>query len=227
MRKNKYYGMYCFTPPIMIATFVIEILFAIIAILRGHHKTKVGQLGIILLVLLALFQLSEFIICTDVSINSKIWAQIGFVVITFLPPIGLHLAYVIARKKHALITLPYMAGFIFALVVILFPTAIERTLCGGNYMLSVLNQTLGYVYGVYYNGLLLLGVYQTWHFAEHFRTKETRSKLLWLMVGYLVFMVPTGIVVAIMPHTLYGIPSIMCGFAVLLAVILYLKILKP
>jgi hypothetical protein len=45
------------------------------------------------------------------------------------------------------------------------------------------------------------------------------------MLGYLVFLVPTTAFNIIDPTTLKGIPSIMCGFAVLLSIIIAFKVL--
>jgi len=45
------------------------------------------------------------------------------------------------------------------------------------------------------------------------------------MVGYLVFLVPTALAYSVSPATRRGIPSIMCGFAVLFALILTLYVL--
>ena len=46
------------------------------------------------------------------------------------------------------------------------------------------------------------------------------SALNWLAAGYLSFILPTTFVNLVNPETIEGIPSIMCGFAVLLAIIL-------
>ena len=46
------------------------------------------------------------------------------------------------------------------------------------------------------------------------------SALNWLAVGYLSFILPTTFVNLVNPATIEGIPSIMCGFAVLLAIVL-------
>ena len=64
-------------------------------------------------------------------------------------------------------------------------------------------------------------------FLENIVPNESIIKikaLKWLLAGYLVFVVPTTFVNIINPNTIEGIPSIMCGFAVLLAVILLLKV---
>jgi hypothetical protein len=50
--------------------------------------------------------------------------------------------------------------------------------------------------------------------------KNKARALKSLAVGYLAFILPVTIVNIIDPSTISGIPSIMCGFAVILAVIL-------
>ena len=52
--------------------------------------------------------------------------------------------------------------------------------------------------------------------SQHNRAGALRA----LALGYLAFIVPTTAANLINPATLAGIPSIMCGFAVLLAIIL-------
>ncbi len=69
--------------------------------------------------------------------------------------------------------------------------------------------------------------------AHHFAAKTTKTKngrrqkqaLLAMILGYLVFLVPTAVVNTLKPETIAGIPSIMCGFAVLFAFILYFYII--
>jgi hypothetical protein len=41
-----------------------------------------------------------------------------------------------------------------------------------------------------------------------------------LMFGYSIFIIPTTVVHLLHPETLLGLPSIMCGFAILLALTL-------
>ena len=56
-------------------------------------------------------------------------------------------------------------------------------------------------------------------------SKHIRRSLGSLIVGYVLFMAPTTFVNIIDPSTIIGIPSIMCGFAVLMAVVLAGKVL--
>jgi len=52
------------------------------------------------------------------------------------------------------------------------------------------------------------------------RATEQKRAISGLIFGYLVFIVPTILVNLLSPNTVRGIPSIMCGFAVLLALTL-------
>ncbi|HUC96657.1 MAG TPA: hypothetical protein VMR16_03275, partial [Candidatus Saccharimonadales bacterium] len=72
-------------------------------------------------------------------------------------------------------------------------------------------------------GWLIIGIYLAWQWGVE---QPARKKLLTaMMVGYLVFLVPTTFFNIIDPSTVKGIPSIMCGFAVLLAFVIVLKVL--
>lgn len=54
---------------------------------------------------------------------------------------------------------------------------------------------------------------------------KNATALLYLGIGYASFMLPTTIVYLIDQTTIAGIPSIMCGFAVLLALCLVFAVL--
>ena len=57
--KNK---IGCFSPPVMIATFIIEICLALFTLFRYKRSLLTG-LSIALFVFLALFQLAEYFVC--------------------------------------------------------------------------------------------------------------------------------------------------------------------
>lgn len=46
-----------------------------------------------------------------------------------------------------------------------------------------------------------------------------RSVLLWLVISYLSFIRPTGIAYLMDARVVMALPSVMCGFAILMAVI--------
>jgi len=62
-------------------------------------------------------------------------------------------------------------------------------------------------------------------FGEKVKQKNQKEALYGMIIGYLVFLLPTAIANTISPETMAGIPSIMCGFAVLFALILFFYII--
>lgn len=90
----------------------------------------------------------------------------------------------------------------------------------GNYVIFELAPWAGGLYTLYYYGWLAIGIALATHFARHIRRKRTRLALIGLIAGYGAFIIPTVAVNLVSPDTIRGIPSIMCGFAVLFAFIL-------
>jgi membrane protein YdbS with pleckstrin-like domain len=63
------------------------------------------------------------------------------------------------------------------------------------------------------------------YYARRTRQLKMKKALYGVMAGYLCLLIPTTTVNILYPETIHGIPSIMCGFAVLLALILTLYVL--
>ena len=97
LKPTKQNVVYCFSPPVMIATCVIELSLAGYTWWR-YKSRPVSRLVMITLVLLATFQLAEYLICGYMS-DPALWAKIGYIAITLLPPVGLHLASKVAGKR--------------------------------------------------------------------------------------------------------------------------------
>lgn len=155
------------------------------------------------------------------------WSRLGFVAITFLPPLGLHMITVITGRPRTKFVLgSYGLATLFAIFFAFFPNAVFHDICGGNYIIFHLDKIASWLYFSYYYGLVIsnigLGMYE-------YKQKKTkplvRQSLRWHILGMLIFLVPTTIVNTLDPSTMAGIPSIMCGFAVLWALILGLVII--
>lgn len=206
----------------MLATFSLEYLFALWALIY-HRHTRFGQVAIMVLLCLGTFQLAEYNICT--ADGGRLWAEIGMVAITLLPPLGLYLIGIISgRLTSARISLALSLAFIASFFII--PNAIGFPICGGNYIILKTQTGLAFAYGWYYIGYLL------WALWEGYKTLQTqqlvkplRSGLVWLLGGYLAFMLPTGAVYLLSEKAREAIPSIMCGFALALAVIIMTNVL--
>lgn len=206
----------------MLATLVIELALAIYTLIR-HKMTPVVRVAAALLVLLALFQLAEYNVCGQTD-TTLLWSRIGYVAITLLPPLALHLIYLIAkRKSRLLVWLAYGTGLAFAAAFGFSATAFAGHVCAGNYAIFQLARPLGDLYFAYYYTWLFLGISLCLYLGVQ-SDLRIRKALNLQAFGYLSFLLPTGIVNTLNPRTISGIPSIMCGFAVIYAVILALGI---
>lgn len=224
MRIFKTDKLYCFSPPIMIITFLLEMVFAVYVLYR-YKLTPISRLAVAVLIGLATFQFAEYNICVGAwGVDSLTWARIGYVAITLLPPLGIHLAMTIAGKKQPLLLAAvYGSAAIFLFIFLFAGQGMTGEQCLGNYVIFSIAQWAVWPYSIYYYGWLVFAISYSLRFAS--RHKGARaSALVALAVGYLSFVVPTTTVNVIDPSTIAGIPSIMCGFAVILALILTIKV---
>ncbi len=207
---------FCFTPEVMLATFFMEMALAIYVFI--HYRVAVfGRLVMATLVLLGLFQFAEYQVCA--ATNPLFWSRVGFSVITFLPVLGLHLISLVTKKDHFL-KFGYVLMLVYITIFLFVPKAITGAVCGGNYIIFNTAQELSWTYSVYYFGFLILGI---WEAMENMN-KENGNLLKWMIAGYSSFMLPMGIVYSLSVEARQAIPSIMCGFALILAFILSFNI---
>jgi hypothetical protein len=229
MERRRSTQLNCFSPPVMVATLLIESTLAIYTVWR-YKMTETTRLATGLLVGLATFQLAEYHVCTGAGMQATAWSRLGFIAITTLPAMGFHLMHVLAGKPGRRLvagTYAVMAGFIgFFLVSHVF----TGHQCTGNYVIFQFSDRVTGAYSLYYFGLLFAGIGFGWQWADELKRKG-KSQLAklqavrGLIAGYLVFLVPVAVANTVRPQTRRGIPSIMCGFAVLLAIILVSYIL--
>lgn len=221
---TKYQGkMFCFSPPVMLATFIIEISLAFFTVWRYKMSTSV-RLATLLLVFLATFQLAEYMVCVGLGLGSMDWARIGYVAITALPPLGVHLAFSLAGKRNVpIIAGAYIAGALFMGYFLFATDVFTGSQCLGNYVIFQMGGFAARLYTLYYYGLLLLAIGVSLRLAAY--VPKRRRALEAFVAGYVLFMLPTTVVNTLNPDTIKGIPSIMCGFAVLLALVLVFWVL--
>ncbi len=102
MYKLKQNTLFCFSPPVMTATFIIELVLLVLVVLRYKLNTTTRLIAAALFCL-AFFQLCEYFVCGGLGVNANVWSRLGFVAITTLPPIGLHIIYSIARQNRSIL----------------------------------------------------------------------------------------------------------------------------
>ena len=208
----------------MLATFLIESGLLVYASWR-YKMTPITRVVVLLLGFLATFQLAEYYVCTGDGTSGLLWTRVGFVAITLLPPLGLHLLYLLAeRSGRRLVYGAYAIGTFWALVFGASGWAFTGQICSGNYAIFQLRDGVTMPYVLYYYGLLMTVLALAPRFAK--RAKKSHATAVYLLVAsYLLFMIPTAVANTLQPESIRGIPSVMCGFAVLYALILALGIL--
>ena len=177
MFKNKKSGFYCFSPPVMIATFAIEIALLVLTIL--HHKlNRSAKLICTTLFFLALFQLCEYFVCGGLGVGATEWSRLGFVAISTLPPLGLHLVHSIAGKKSNWIVWSGYGLMAFWIAVFGFgESAFSGHQCVSNYVIFQLHHLIGYAYSAYYYGLLLIGILLALWYGDQTKNKRQQCRL--------------------------------------------------
>ncbi len=222
MRQQRSTTLFCFSPPVMLLTFVIELALALYTVVR-YKMTELSRLAVAILLLLAFFQISEYMLCGGLGLRGVDWVRFGYISITLLPPVGLHMAMVLAKKNIVwLRTAAYVSAAVFIYFFVFVTQSLNGNDCRPNYQVFHLHRNLTDWYGLYYYGWLIVSTYLMLRWAQ---TSKRRRQLMALAAGYAVFIVPTTLVNILNPATTDGIPSIMCGFAVLLAIILAVGVL--
>lgn len=224
LNKKSGMGFGCFSPPVMIATFAIEIIFAIYTLAK-HHDKLWGKIIALILLCLATFQLAEFQVCGGT--NQLFWARVGYVAITLLPPLGITLAHIIAKKP--LNTLLHKVSWLLAIICVAIfafaPVTGTFPVCNGNYVIFRYEYlAIGkYLYTAYYFGLLFAAMFASYKWTKD-ASKNVQKAARGLIAGYSLFILPTLAANLADQATVAAIPSIMCGFAVLWAIVLTLHI---
>lgn len=226
--KSQTTNFYCFSPPVMIATVLIELSLMLFVLFR-NRLNKLQKLVAATLFFLAAFQAAEYALCLGFG-DPFMWSRAGFVFISTLPPLGLHILYTISKKKEdKLLWSAYISMVLFMLFFVFWKDAFNGQQCTGNYVIFDIDSGYNVAYGAYYYGWLAAALFLGNKWRKEFTDKLTyRAKAIkWLMVGYCVFLVPTAIAAVLHPPALEAIPSVMCGFAVIFAIILVSKVYLP
>jgi hypothetical protein len=209
----------CFSPPVILLTFAIEAGLAIYTWWK-YRASRFGKLSVIFLALLSLFQISEWFICQGQP--DIFWSRVGFVATAFLPILGLDFISILAKKKYP-VWLGYIFAAAFSFVFVFLPNAFTAAQCTGKFVVFQGGSGgLDILYGAYYIITLALGVCLIIHALRH-KTPH-RKALAWLLTGYLVFITPTVVIYFLAVSTQGGVSSILCGFAILIAVIHVAKV---
>ena len=209
-----------YSPVLAIATAIFEITVAVWA-LRGPGRKPIIRTTSAILLVLAAYQLVEVLVCTRAPVYGFM-PQMAFIVVTWLPPLGLLLiAQLSSTQAHLNYAISYfMLAVAFSIVVwIAFDDRF------------VADSVCNIVYAKYSNPLPRFRIYSWFYWLGLFgmivlsglgvrrENDPGRHRLLkTLLVGSLGFIVPAVIVTNFVAPGEGALPSIMCHFAIVLAI---------
>ncbi len=214
-----------YSPILAVGTAAFEIIVAGWALTR---RGPIGSRGILcttaaMLLLLAGYQLAEVAICADAGAAGFL-PRLAFIIVTWLPPLGLLLIAQL-RRPLSRVSTGSAAVMLAAAAGIVIWIALDRSfasasVCNAVYARYTHAMPRFRIYATFYwIGLLGMGVFSGRAWAAC-TDRRRRTQLAWLFAGTAGFIVPALAVSRIVPPARGALPSILCHFALLLAVCL-------
>lgn len=206
----------CFTPAISLTTAILEFAFALV-ILLYFRKSVLAKYVVVLLVLLGLYQFSEFGLCTTGS--SALWGTFAFLSYIFLPAVTLHMTLrYLKTGKH--LWLIYIPPVLAALTPLFMQPFILRATCERYFVTiwtALAQGVQGWFLGTYYFGFLTVAAILLGNALRKAKGKRRRV-LMWMFAGLLLLGIPSFIVFIIFPALRTQFSSVLCEFGFLVAI---------
>jgi len=214
-----------YSPVLAVATAAFEVIVAGWALTRKrvHGSRSVTRTTGAILVLLAAYQIAEVAICADVEAAGFL-PRMAFVIVTWLPPLGLLLVAQLRRPRSSALYGSAYAMLAAAAGIVAW-IVLDRSFASA----SVCNA----VYARYVHAMPRFGVYAWFYWigllamtvgsgigavtsVDPIRRRQSRL----VLVGTLAFVVPGVAVSWFVPPARGALPSILCHFALLLGICL-------
>jgi hypothetical protein len=212
-----------YDPLLSIGTATLEIGAAVWA-LRGPGRKSIIYTTSAILVFLAGYQIVEAIFCTGSAVTLAFLPRLAFMIVAWLPPTGLLLvSKLYPTQKPTLRWYAYGMYLFCAALVLGIATDkgfVSATVCEIVFARYANPTALYQTYGMFYQsgllGMLLLSAYGVTI------SDDRRQRLLLgqVLLGSIAFIFPALVTVAVIPVANNALPSIMCHFALLLALFL-------
>jgi hypothetical protein len=218
-----------YSPILSIITALFEISVAAWALL-GVGRKKIIYTSSALLLLLAAYQILEVVICTAPQ-SSMFFSRLAFIVIAWLPPVAILLiALLFPTKKKAIYWftgLTFTIALLISIWLLIDKSFVTGTVCSiifARYS-NPMPQYIIYA-GFYHLGMLGM-LFLSAHGVIICKNHEQRLLLGQMLMGSLAFIIPSLITVIAVPPARGALPSVMCHYALFLAVfitrLLYLE----
>jgi hypothetical protein len=211
-----------YSPILSIFTATFEIAAAIWAFL-GRGRKALLRVAATVLLFLAAYQIIETILCSNPE-GLRVFGRIAFMVVLWLPPTGLLLLSLLAGSREKWLQI-YTAVFYALALCIFIWLLVDRTPIGVSVCLVVFARYYDVIpsaLNLVYCGFYQLGLINMLFFSAILAVKTDdafqRKLIGQILFGSLAFIIPALIVVNLFPIAEGTFSSILCHFALLLAI---------
>ncbi len=214
----------CFNSTVSLTTAVIELGLSIIMPWK-FPKASLKYFFALLLFLLGFYQFTEFMLCK--TGNAELWVRAGFITYSFLPAMGLDMTLTYFKiKRHRLLL--YFFPVVYSLIAIFTTNFVQVGQCNAIFVTAryIFSQDYNFVlwlaYVTYYALVTIFACFIAlkYYFSE--KNNKKRKVFLMLPVAVLLMSLPTFILMVIFPYFNIMFPSVLCHFALLLAIVVFI-----
>lgn len=218
-----------YSPFLSIGTAVLEVTAAVWA-LRGSGRKPIVRTTAAILFFLAGYQIIEAALCTGLLPQTgTLLPRLAFIVVAWLPPTGLLLvARLYPTRTHTLFRyagVMYVCCAALAAGIALQGNFVSESVCMIVFARYTNPTPLFRLYGIFYQtglfSMLLLSAYGVTICEDH----RQRLLLGQVLLGCIAFIFPALVTISVIPIAEDALPSILCHFALLLALFL-VRLLK-
>jgi hypothetical protein len=206
----------CFAPYVSLSTFAVEFVLALYFLLT-KPRDRLHQIVALISILLGVYQLNEFLICTT---QHSLFTRLAMITTAILPAIGVSFALIAGRKRitRAWHLLLYAPAAFFIVMFSQIRAYGESALCHTVFIQYPGAGLLGEFYGAYYVIYIAGSATLFYLFSQQAKRKEERVLLNLGMLGMGIFTIPTFIFLIFLPALRTQLASVLCEFALLLAI---------
>lgn len=185
------------------------------------EKNRFNVIVIIIVSLLFSYQFTEFLICM-LGFDSSTFVYLAFVIISYLPPLGVFLIAALNNVKSRLLYLLFLPPVFFTIYYKIIVD--EFNLKGCTVLYASYHYPLGDLYGAFYYLPIIITI--IWLIRTNTKTNDTKIKTISYVIlsGYIFTALPVIVAFILMAYNNYSllsvIESVMCKFAFVLALCL-------
>lgn len=210
-----------YSPALSILTAAFELAVAIWT-LRSPGRREILRSVAGILFFLAGYQLIEVFVCSDPS-DLRL-AQLAFADVIWLPPLGAWLVAQLAAPDNPRVKRLAQLGFVGAgaLVawVVLDPGSVSQSVCQVFFARYINPSPVYKLYGLFYQLGLFVMMFGGVATAARVQSATDRRHLADVAMGTIGFVVPSLLLEIVYRPALGAMPSVMCHFALVLALFL-------